>query len=304
MLGETMRKFILGALACLAVTLTAGAAPAQEKVRFLSFYDNGADKSPTTLDGYLFHANSPGPHPAVVFLHGCYGMFDRPGAISATQMAWAQRLTASGNDVLMVDSNTPRGVKELCSSESFQLPLYLRRINDAYGALEYLQARNDVRGDRVALMGWDAGGGVALLTIAKQGLVKPPALPKGDFRAAVVLYPALCSDKYFVKPWADTDTPTWTSDVPLLILDGARDVWTPARPCAAFVKGAEARGAKIELRVYPRAYHAFDAPHLKPIKFPAYAQPENVVPILGTDPAARRDAMKRVPAFFTKYLAE
>jgi dienelactone hydrolase len=291
------------ALALLAVLLVAGGgAEAQEKVKFLSFYDNGNGNSPTTLDGYLFRAKAAGPRPALVFLHGCWGMFDTPGAISAVQRQWAERLNAAGNQVLMVDSNTPRGIKEICSSETFQLPLYLKRINDAYGALEYLQTRADVRADRIGLMGWDAGGGVALLTIAKAGLVKPPDLSKGDFRAAVALYPALCSDKYFIKPWADTATPTWTSDVPLMILDGGRDVWTPARQCGEFVKGARARGAKIEFRVYPRAYHAFDAPHLKPIKFPAYAQPKNVIPILGTDPAARRDALRRVPAFLAKNL--
>lgn len=284
-----------------ALVVAAGAARAQDKVQFLSFYDNGAGKSPTTLDGYFFRSKTPGPNPAVVFLHGCFGLFDTPGVISAVQRQWADRLTAAGNHVLMVDSNTPRGIKEICSSRTFQLPLYLKRINDAYGALEYLQTRDDVRGDRVALMGWDAGGGVVLLTIAKQGLVKPPALTKGDFRAAVALYPALCADKYFVKPWTDTDTPQWTSNVPLLILDGGRDVWTPARQCGEFVKGAQARGAAVTLRVYPRAYHAFDAPHLKPIKFPAYADPPSAVPILGTDPAARRDALRRVPAFLSQH---
>jgi dienelactone hydrolase len=291
------------ALAIIAVLLTAGgAAQAQEKVQFLSFYDNGAGKSPTTLDGYLFHGKGPAPRPAVVFLPGCYGMFDAPGVIAAVLQQWATQLNKAGDDVLIVDSNTPRGVKELCSSESFQLPLYLRRINDAYGALEYLQSRADVRGDRIGLMGWDAGGGVVLLTIAKQGMVKPPDLSKGDFRAAVALYPALCSDRYHVKPWADTATPIWTTDVPTLLLDGAKDIWTPAKLCKEFVAGAQARGAKIELKVYPRAYHAFDSPHLKPIKFPRYAQPENVIPILGTDPAGRRDALKRVPAFLAKQL--
>lgn len=288
----------------LAVTvfIANGSAWAQDKVQFLSFYDNGAGKSPTTLDGYFYDATAPGPRPAVVFLHGCFGLFDTPGVISAVQRQWAERLTEAGNDVLMVDSNTPRGIKEICSSRSFQLPLYLKRINDAYGALEYLQTRNDVRGDRVALMGWDAGGGVVLLTIAKAGLVKPPMLTKGDFRAAVALYPALCADKYFVKPWADSDTPQWTSDVPLLILDGGRDVWTPPRQCGEFVKEAQARGANVTFRVYPHAYHAFDAPHLKRIKFPVYAEPKSAVPILGTDPAARRDALKRVPAFLAKEL--
>lgn len=289
-------------VAALALLVAAGSANAQEKVQFLSFYDNGAGKSPTTLAGYFFAANRPGPRPAIVFLHGCNGMFDAPGKIAAVLVQWAERLTQAGDDVLMVDSNTPRGVTEICSSKSFQLPLYLQRINDAYGALQYLQNRPDVRGDRVALMGWDAGGGVVFLTIAKAGLVKPPVLPKGDFRAAVALYPALCADQYFVKPWADTDTPQWTSDVPLLVLDGARDVWTPADRCREFVAGAKARGAPVTLRVYPRAYHAFDAPHLKPVKFPAYASPTNVVPILGTDPAARRDALRRVPQFLAEWL--
>jgi dienelactone hydrolase len=291
------------AVALGAVMVVAGAAAqAQEKVQFLSSYDNGAGESPTRLDGYLFRAKAPGPRPAVVFLHGCWGLFDAPGAISATQLQWADRLTEAGDDVLMVDSNTPRGVKELCSTQTFQLPLYLKWINDAYGALDYLQARDDVRGDRVALMGWDAGGGAALLAIAKSGLVKPPAQKKGGFRAAVALYPALCADKFHVKPWADADRPSWTSDVPTLILDGGKDVWTPARQCRDFVVGAKARGAKIALRVYPRAYHAFDAPHLKLIKFPRYAQPDNVVPILGTNQAARRDALSRVPAFLAKNL--
>lgn len=285
-----------------ALLIVAGVAQAQEKVQFLSFYDNGAGQSPTRLDGYFYPTNQPGPRPAVVLLHGCFGMFDKPGVISSVQQQWAKQLTAAGNHVLMVDSNTPRGIKEICSSRTFQLPLYLKRINDAYGALEYLQTRADVRPDSIALMGWDAGGGVVLLTIAKRGYVKPPALPKGDFRSGVALYPALCSNKYYVKPWTDTATPQWTSQVPLLVLVGGRDVWTPATQCREFVTGANARGAKIEMRVYRDAYHAFDAPHLKPIKFPAYAQPDNVVPILGTDPRARRDALRRVSDFLAKQI--
>ncbi len=302
-LGVAMQLWKMVALS-VAMLVVAGAARAQVKVQFLSFYDNGAGQNPTRLDGYFYPASQPGPRPAVVFLHGCFGLFDAPGVISSVQRQWAKQLNSAGNQVLMVDSNTPRGIKEICSSRTFQLPLYLKRINDAYGALEYLQTREDVRADRIALMGWDAGGGVVLLTIAKRGFVKPPALPKGDFRAAVALYPALCSNRYYVKPWADTDTPQWTSALPLLILDGGRDVWTPAGQCREFVDGANARGAKIELRIYPDAYHAFDAPHLKPIKFPAYAQPENVVPILGTNPRARRDALKRVPDFLAKHLGD
>lgn len=289
-------------MAALAVLVAATKAPAQEKVQFPSFQDNGSGKPSTALDGYFFAAKKPGPRPAVVFLHGCYGMFDAPGKIASVLRQWAERLNAAGEQVLIVDSNTPRGVKETCSSRSFQLPLYLRRINDAYGALQYVQTRPDIRGDRVALMGWDLGGGAVFLAIAKHGLVKPPPSPKGGFRAAVALYPALCADRYFVKPWADSATPQWTSTVPMLVLDGGRDVWTPARQCKTFVAGARTRGSDVTLLIYPRAFHAFDAPNLKPMAFPAYARPKDAVPILGTDAGARRDALRRVPRFLAKYL--
>jgi dienelactone hydrolase len=298
-----MRKLGVLALAGLALWLAAGGpAAAQEKVQFLSFADNGPGRRPTTLDGYLFRAAGPGRHPAIVFLHGCFGMFDRPNVISAVERQWAARLNRAGEDVLMVDSNGPRGIKETCSPESFQLPLYLRRINDAYGALFYLQRQPFIAPRRIALMGWDAGGGVVLLTIARDNPTRPSSLPEGGFRAAVALYPALCANRFFTKPWADSDHPTWTSNVPLLILDGGRDVWTPARQCREFVQGARQRGAMIVLRIYRRAYHAFDAPGLKPIRFPQYAQPHNVVPILGTDPGARRNALRLVPRFLRWHL--
>jgi dienelactone hydrolase len=296
-----MRKAGMLGLIGLALWFAAGGtATAQEKVQFLSLADNGPGNRPTTLDGYLFRAGGAGRHPAVVFLHGCWGMFDRKNVISAVERQWAARLNRAGEDVLMVDSNTPRGIKEICSPETFQLPLFLKRINDAYGALEYLQGRDFIDPRRIALMGWDAGGGVVLLTIAASNPERPP-LPEGDFRAAVALYPALCADRYFIKPWTDSDRPTWTTRVPLLILDGGRDVWSPAPQCRDFVAGARRRGAPIELKIYPRAYHAFDAPGLKPIRFPQYARPRRAVPILGTDPAARRDALGRVPAFLARH---
>jgi dienelactone hydrolase len=298
-----MRKWGVLAMAVLALGFVAGVATAApQKVHFLSFADNGPGNRPTTLDGYLFRAKGVGWRPAVVFLHGCWGMFDAKNVISAVERQWAARLVDIGEDVLMVDSNTPRGIKEICSSKTFQLPLYLKRINDAYGALQFLQGLDYVRADRIGLMGWDAGGGVVLMTIAKSNPIRPSDLPDGDFHAAVAMYPALCADKYYVKPWADSDRPTWTTDIPLLILDGGRDVWTPASQCHDFVTGAQQRGAKVQLKIYRHAYHDFDAPDLKPIEFPAYARPDNVIPILGTDPAGRRDALRRVPTFLRRHL--
>jgi hypothetical protein len=39
------------------------------------------------------------------------------------------------------------------------------------------------------------------------------------------------------------------------------------------------------------------------LRLPAYRTRAGVVPIVGTEPAARQDAIARVPAFLARYLA-
>jgi hypothetical protein len=65
--------------ACLAaiVLLWCGTGVAQELVHFPSLEDNGPGKPSTTLDGYMFRSPGAGTHPALVFLHGCDGLFNR-----------------------------------------------------------------------------------------------------------------------------------------------------------------------------------------------------------------------------------
>jgi dienelactone hydrolase len=182
----------------------------------------------------------------------------------------------------------------MCSMGGFDLGLYQKRPKDAYGALWYLQNQPFVRGDRIAAIGWSQGGGVVLLSIPSASLGRPATLPQGDFRAAVAFYPGSCNSERLPAGW--------TSTIPLLVLQGAEDVWTPLAPCQAFVNGAVGRGARIEMQVYPGAYHSFDAPNLSRRELPNYVTRAGVVPIIGTDPAARQDAFARVPAFLARYL--
>jgi dienelactone hydrolase len=69
------------------------------------------------------------------------------------------------------------------------------------------------------------------------------------------------------------------------------------------VEGAVARGAKIEMQIYPDAYHDFDVPFLPLHTLNVYS-PEGTSPYIGTDPAARKDAFARVPAFLARYLLQ
>jgi len=254
------------------------------------------DEAATVLDAHLFGPRGEGRHPAVVFLHGCGGLLSTSGAISARETDWAARLVALGYVVLMVDSFSPRHVSRMCTHEGFKLPVYLDRPKDAYGALRYLQAQPFVRPDRVALMGWSQGGGVALLSIRAASLGRPPALPQGDFRAAVAFYPASCSERAHRVPW--------TSAIPLLVLVGEQDNWTPAAPCKALVEAASRRGSDVQIQVYPGAYHDFDWPDLITRARPEFRTAAGVVPITGMDPAARRDALVRVPQFLAQHLLD
>jgi dienelactone hydrolase len=268
------------------------AAKAQERIQFRSL-----ESSATVLDGYLYPSIGAGRHPAVVFLHGCSGMFDRStGLISRLERDWASVLNGDGYSVLMVDSFRPRSIDQTCAPATYNPAVVAARPKDAYGALYYLQNQSFVRGDRIALIGWSAGGGTVLRTIPQQSVGRPASLPQGDFRAAVAFYPALCSDQ--------REAASWTSNIPLLVLFGAADVWTPLAPCRNFIAGALARGSRIELHTYPGAYHAFDAPDRPLSRLPQYTTTAGVVPIVGTNPAARRDAFAEVQAFLRRYFGD
>jgi dienelactone hydrolase len=271
-----MQKIIAAVLAFL---LWLPAATAQEVVHFPSL--DGA----TQLDGYLYRPSGEGRRSAIVGLHGCSGMFSRSSGAE---------LTRQGYFFLLVDSFRPRNHGEMCSTLGFDLDIYRTRPKDAYGALWYLQAQPFVRADRIGLLGWSQGGGVTLFSVGAQSTSRPADLPQGDFRGAVAFYPASCN--------IERQPADWTTRIPLLVLMGAEDVWTPAAPCKTFLDGAVGRGAPVEARIYPGAYHGFDAPNQQRLELPNYRTRTGVVPIIGTDPPARQDVLARVPAFFARYL--
>jgi dienelactone hydrolase len=81
-------------------------------------------------------------------------------------------------------------------------------------------------------------------------------------------------------------------------------ITTRLEPCRTLLDHAVARGSPIELHTYAGAYHDFDYPGIKRHEEPGYRTTSGVVPIVGTDPAAREDALARVPAFLGRYLLD
>ena len=193
------------------------------------------------LQGYLRRGNGGTPAPAVVLLHGCDGNGER------LDHRWARRIAAWGYVTLTVDSYTPRGLDNTCSSGA---PTAL--AFDAYRALDFLVRDPSVDPKRVAVLGFAQGGWLALTSV-ERGIIEATA--RNKFRAAIAFYPPCLGFK---------DDMT----VRTLILIGARDDWTLAAECRNLVEGRDdwgiarspGEGVPISLVVYPGAHHEFDVP--------------------------------------------
>jgi dienelactone hydrolase len=197
-----------------------------------------ANVADATIEGYLSKPDGSGPFPAVVYLHGCNGLF------RTTRGRIAELMTNWGYVSLAVDSFSTRGIKEACTGG---MP---SRQGDALGALLYLSKLAFVDPQRVAIMG-SSQGGIVTLQIASTQAVDLFAMPRGlNFKAAVAYYP-LCG------------VATQQLSIPTIILIGELDDWTPAKDCEHWMAWRAGKGAPVKLVIYAGAHHAFDVPALR-----------------------------------------
>jgi dienelactone hydrolase len=243
-----------------------------------------------TIHGELFRPDGPGPFPAIVALHGCAGLYGRRGDLSPRHADWAQLLTAQGYLVLFPDSFGSRGAGPQCKVRERATRPAKERTADAIAAKAYLASRSDVKPNAISLLGWSNGAATVLYAV---GRARPGTGATPDFASAVAFYPG-CR-----LPAKRGD---WHTTTPLLILIGASDDWTPVKPCEALAERAKAGGEPVSIVVYPDAYHDFDHPKLDVHETAdlAFTAAGGGSAHSGTNPAARADALKRVPAFFAK----
>jgi len=240
------------------------------------------------LHATLYRPEGNGPFPAVVALHDCGGILHRPVANAQLYGEWANLLVADGFVVLFPDSYGSRGLGSQCRVHERKVTGSRERAADANAARRWLQTQSYVRGDRISLIGWSNGGTAALWTVR-------PTMPHdggADFRSAVAFYPSC----HRLRETA------WSTRVPTLILIGSADDWTTAAICQQMVDGARGRSARAQIIVYPGAHHEFDrknAPLRLRTGLTHTADPSGRAHD-GTNPAARSDALKRVPKWLAR----
>lgn len=219
----------------------ATAARAESEVSFPSLDAPGGQA--VMLKAYWYPVGVP-KGPGIVLLHGCGGMYGRSGRPSERMRDYTQWLNAEGWHVLVVDSLTPRGERELCTQRngSRAITMVNRRL-DALASLQWLANRPDVDAKRLGLLGWSNGGSTVLASTNRKhrAVSAAPVLPS----FAVTFYPGCEAElKRGYEPVA-----------PLLILVGEADDWTPAEPCHRLA----ASQPLIEIEGYAGAYHGFDS---------------------------------------------
>lgn len=242
-----------------------------------------------TLHATLYKPDGDGPFKAVVALHDCGGIVHRPRTTAQLYAEWADHLVADGFVVLFPDSFGSRSLGPQCRERQRKVHASRERVADANAARHWLQSQSYVKADHISLLGWADGAVAALWT------VRPTAAPKdssADFRSAVAFYPGC-------RRLRET---AWSARVPTLILIGSADDWTPAATCQQMVAGARGRSARAVIVVYPGAHHEFDRAN-SPLRLRtglAFSADPSGKAHSGTNPAARSDALKRVPQWLAR----
>jgi dienelactone hydrolase len=214
---------------------------------------------------------------------GCDGVVDEKGEIHSWYAQWGEILSRAGYIVLLVDPFRPRGQTDQCVGSITILPEVPR---DAFGAMNYLRSRPDVRPNSIAIMGASYGGSVMLAATASSVDVAP----EKDFRAAIGLYPTCIR----------IQDAHWRPRQPMLLLMGEADNGGSLTRCKEIIAYV---GPLIDAHFYPNAHHVFDAPNLPVtvtnLKTPS---PDGHLLIVGSNKEARADAINRVTQFLAKQL--
>src|SRR5579862_748258 len=195
----------------------------------------------------LFKPLGDGPFPAAVLSHTCAGIYWH-------LYNWAERLTAAGYAVLVLDHLGPRGRKFNCPPDNnVSVTEY---AEDAFEALKFLRAQPYVDGKRIVHVGFSYGA-MAGLRIASTAFARQYLKGEPGFAAVVAFYPwcnelvGRVREDHMFNFYDDTQPP-------LLVLLGGQDNEANPRSCIAQARKNAERGQPVEWKLYASATHAFD----------------------------------------------
>jgi dienelactone hydrolase len=272
----TTYRGALGAALALSAALFVPAASAQSQAASVQIPAQGF-----MLNAAIYVPNSQGPWPAVVALHGCGGPDLKAGS---RESDWAMRMQAAGFAVVIPDSFGSRGLGSQCRVKERDVR-NADRVGDLRATVDWLVSQREIKANAISLIGW-SNGATTILKAARPNSRDGKHL---NVQRAFAFYPGCQTYQR---------SGTWVSRIPLTILTGSEDNWTPSASCVDMVAQARMQGAPVDIVAYPGAYHDFDHPNmpLRQRSGLAYSGDGSGNAIQGTNPQARSDAITRVLA--------
>ncbi len=252
----------------------------------------------TKLVGYLFTPTTPGPHPAVVMLHGRAGPYSannnkdctlvadgtqsacNASTLSKRHRSWGEYWAEHGFVALLPDSFGPRGkgrgFGRFTHGEPDREDVNERTVRplDAEGALKYLQSHGDVTAQRIYLQGWSNGASTTLNVMYRQAQAGG-----SGFRAAMAFYPGCGPAALLTRDYKTT--------APITVFLGSDDEEVSPETCHRVLDPAADKGSPVTLVDYEDATHDFDDPGRKRQREPGNQD-------------AREDVLRRAAEIFAK----
>jgi dienelactone hydrolase len=198
----------------------------------------------------LHKPDGPGPFPALILHHQCYGLVS-PGWSNRSMVRAAKDAVARGYAVLILDSLKPRGVESVCAGSKGGVN-FAQGIADIERAARHLQSFPFVDPKRIAHVGYSWGAMVGLLSASRSA----SAQRENPVAAYVAVYPGC----YTIRTAAGDGYEIVRADIarPVLVLMGGEDTETPPGDCIPKLQAAKAKGAPFEWHLFPGATHCWD----------------------------------------------
>src|SRR2546423_1114356 len=189
-----------------------------------------SDGKPISVE--RFRPESPGKHPAVLYLHGADGMTYR----TSTYRESARQLARLGFDVSLVHYFDRTGTAFANSITEFQnFPAWMKTISDA---TSWIANQPEVDASRIGLMGVSLGSYLGLSVASQDPRIKAVV----EFFGGI---PDLAAQ--------------WTQAMPpVLILHGANDPIVPVSEAYKLEQFLQKKNVPYQMHIYPGQGHGFN----------------------------------------------
>jgi carboxymethylenebutenolidase len=194
-------------------------------------YKSGDD----TVQALIYTPEGKGPFPGILVIHEWWGLND-----------WvkeqASKLSDLGYVALAVDLY--RGKVATTPDEAHEIMRGVpedRAARDLHAAFEFLKSQSNVKKDRLASIGWCMGGGYSFNV----------ALQEPTLTADVINYGHLATDPRSLKQ----------INASILGIFGGQDRGISVEDVRKFEQQMKQMDKKVEIVIYPNAYHAFENPN-------------------------------------------